>query len=80
MRSLMLCTRFVFCSVESQWSKSLFQQSNGDPHDLSRQLIMHHGSLYGRLYNKDKTLKISENVDIGAKFNQEINKLYYCIV
>ena len=34
---------------------------------------MLHESLYGRVYNKDKTFKISENFDFGAKFNQEIS-------
>ena len=34
---------------------------------------MHHGSLYGKLYNKDKTVKILVNVDFGAKFNHEIS-------
>ena len=37
---------------------SVFQQANGDLHDLSRQLVMHRDSLCGRFCNKDKTLKI----------------------
>ena len=53
-------------------SNSLFQQANFYPHDFSRQLEMHHDSLYARIYNKDKTSKISEIVDFCAKFNEEI--------
>ena len=68
----MFCTRFVFCK-ESQSPNSLFQQANGDPHNLSRQIVMHHESLYGRLYNIDKTEKIMENVDFCAKLKQEIS-------
>ena len=32
---------------------------------------MYCNSLYGRLYNKDRTPKILENVEFGATFNQE---------
>ena len=34
---------------------------------------MQQESLYGRLYNKDKTSKSSENVNFSAKCNKEIS-------
>ncbi|CAM1311707.1 Uncharacterised protein g5782 [Pycnogonum litorale] len=67
---------FVFATpVVQEFKKinSLFQQTNGDPHELSRQLVMHHENLYRRLYNQNAACKILENVDFGAKFNQEIS-------
>ena len=46
-----LCTcslslRTYFCSVNSQPSSSLFQQTNGVPHYHLRQPVMHHNNLY----------------------------------
>ena len=51
---------------------SLFQQTYADPYDLAKELHAHRYSLYKRLYNKDGTCKIVENVDFGIKFDQEI--------
>ena len=51
----------------------LFQQANGEPRDLTRQPVMHHGSWHGRLYNKDKTFNILEYVGFDDKLNKEIS-------
>ncbi|KAK7080039.1 hypothetical protein SK128_008999, partial [Halocaridina rubra] len=48
---------------------ALFQQTDRDPYDPAKELSMHYNSLYGRLYFKDRTPKILENVEFGAKFN-----------
>ena len=49
-----------------------YHQTNDDPHDLSKQLVMNPKSLYGRHQNIDRLLKIMENVDFGVKFKQKI--------
>ena len=63
---------YCFCSVVSQSLHSLFQQANGDPQYPSRQLVMHHESLYGGHYDKGETLKISDNFDFGPKFIKKL--------
>ncbi|KAK7083260.1 hypothetical protein SK128_003864 [Halocaridina rubra] len=53
-------------------SKTRWLVRDNDPYDLEKELSMHYKFLYGRLYNKDRTQKILENVEFGVKFNQEI--------
>jgi hypothetical protein len=53
---------------------SLFQQTNGDPYDQSKELSLHRNSLFDRIYNRDGTNKMVDAVEFGMKFNQEIRQ------
>ena len=52
---------------------SLFQQTNGDPYELFKELLLHHESLHRRLNDQNGSCKSLECVDFGAKFNQEVS-------
>ena len=52
---------------------SLFQQTNGEPYELSKELLLHHESLHRRLYDHNGSCKSLECVDFGTKFNQEVS-------
>ena len=52
---------------------SLFQQINGDPYELSKELLLHQESLRRRLCDQNGSCKSLECVDFGAKFNQEVS-------
>ena len=52
---------------------SLFQQTNGDPYELSKELLLHHERLHRKLYDQNGSCKSFECVNFGAKFNQEVS-------
>ena len=51
----------------------LFQQINGDPYELSKELLLHQESLHRRLCDQNESCKSLKCVDFGAKFNQEVS-------
>ena len=50
---------------------SLFQQTKSDPHELNKELFMHHKSLQSRLYKDNGVKKDINEVDFGVKFLTE---------
>ena len=52
-----------------------FQQKDADPHELSNDLHLHHKSLENRLYHSNGNKKLVHEVDYGAKFNAECDRV-----
>ena len=65
---------FTFITPSQKFEKinSLFQQTNGDLYELSKELLLHHKNLHRKFYDQIGSCKSLECVDFGAKFKQEV--------
>ncbi|XP_068241400.1 zinc finger BED domain-containing protein 5-like [Palaemon carinicauda] len=76
----MLCDKinylyFVFATPiirDLEAVNAKFQATKTDPYKLSNELEMLRKTLCNRIYNYDGTEKLTEEIDFGAKFKQEI--------
>lgn len=65
---------FVFATPivqEFERVNALFQSTKADPHTLTQELNIHQQSLHARLYKPDGCEKSLDEIDFGAKFQQE---------